>query len=96
MRIDEAGRHHMSFGVDLFFTRSYVFADSRNFFAVDRYVSREGRAAGAVDDRSVLDHYIVSHNRISSLWSVNLNSYPTELVRLSTAQGQFWVSGLES
>ena len=64
MRVDEAGRHNMSLGVDFFFSRAYVFADRGNFVAVDRDVSLKGRAAGAVDDRSVLDHYIVSHNRI--------------------------------
>ncbi len=79
------GATTLPFGVDLFLSRSYVFADCGNFVAVDRYVSLESRTARAVDDRSVLDHYIVSHNRISSLWSVNLIAYPTELVRLSTA-----------
>jgi len=87
VRIDEAGRHHMSFGVDLFLTFSHVFADSRNFIAVDRYVSREGRTARTVNDRSVFDHYIVKHNWISFPWSVNLDAYPTEMVRLSTVWG---------
>ncbi len=61
--IDEPRRHYVALGVDLFFAGSYVFADGGNFSAVDRQVSRECRAARAIDDRSVLDHYIVSHNR---------------------------------
>ncbi len=79
MRIDETGRDHMPFGVDLFLAAAEIFADGGDLIAIDGDIRLESRTAAAVDDVAVFDDYIMSHNLLSSLGSVRCFAYPTEM-----------------
>jgi len=81
----------MTLGVDFFFAAADVFADGADLFAVDGYVGLLRRASAAIDDRSVLDDYVMSHNWVSSIRFLRIISYPTEGELLSTAKKRFGV-----